>query len=105
VCNLFLEHDDDHDDNNDNDDDYFRYDLVRLRRANLELLLKIRQREARKTNFLNYYHEFKGILISHSGIPGYHFFGTKKDIMNPLNGIYNKETDSILLEAKIKVLS
>ena len=39
---------------------------------------------------------------------GYGFaygFGTDEAIMNPLNGLYNKDTDSILMEATIKILS
>lgn len=31
-------------------------------------------------------------------------FGTRHDILNPLNGVYNKDTDSISLEATIKIL-
>jgi hypothetical protein len=96
------DNDNDVDDGDDEDGDYF--DPVRCV-ANVELIIKIHQREARKTNFVNYYHKSNDILVSHGRIPGGKTFGTKEDIMNPLNGIYNKETDSILLEAKIKILS
>ena len=78
-------------------------DELKKNPINTKLILKIHQNEARKTNvqdkFLDDYTFNKS-----SGI-GANSFCSKEEILNPLNGFYNQENDSILLQATVKILS
>lgn len=65
-----------------------------------KLWLKIKQNEIRKTG-----RDFEGTFYTHGNLIGKRSFCSKEDILDPLNGVYNKKNDSILLEATIKILS
>ncbi len=68
-----------------------------------KLIQKIHQIETRKTTICNeiaFSSKFEKIV----GV-GLRNFISKKEIINPLNGFYNKENDSIFLQAIVKILS
>ncbi len=84
------------------DDDYGDF-IEKLKNdpTKTKLIFKIKQIEARRTfvKILQYHNCFD--IFDEPAGTGFGF-GSKEDIMNPLNGIYNKDTDSILVEVKIK---
>jgi len=106
------DNDDDDDDDDEDDYDYDDYD-ERIRKilskkleknpVEAEFVFRIRPREARKSNLVNDYYKSDHIFDCSGGFA--YGFGTDVTIMNPLNGLYNKDADSILMEATIKILS
>jgi len=68
-----------------------------------KLTLKINQNEARKTE------AFKETCLKYdyetSAGFGCSNYISKEDLLNPLNGFYNKEKDSILLQATVRIIS
>jgi len=83
-----------------------------------KLSLKIKQNEIRKTgkDFEGTFYKkfegtfythgnFEGTFYTHGNLVGKRSFCSKEDILDPLNGVYNKKNDSIILEATIRILS
>ena len=67
-----------------------------------KILLKIVQNEPKRVNFIskrNFTYKF-----DKSNGYGFTNFISKQEILNPLNGIYNQEKDSIQIEAVVKIL-
>jgi hypothetical protein len=75
-----------------------------LNPINTKLILKIHQNEARKTNFKEKYQSIYYTFNESRGRGTYNFC-SKEDKLDPSNGFYNKENDSILLQATVKILS
>ncbi len=81
-----------------------RYELEKLKKNPIrsKLTFSIHQNETRKINIckkrsVSYvYENFSG--------NGFADFISREDLINPLNGFYNKENDSIILEATVKIL-
>jgi len=76
---------------------------IKVNPIDTKITFKISQNEARKTKAIkkeNHTHKFEKPIGR-----GYNNFISKDNLLNLSNGFYNKETNSILLEATVKIIS